>query len=261
MNELLTALADISAVPKHWPIFVIALPDADLRRATIRQQLEALNLPFSFVDAIDGREALPPEYEALVDREGTVKALRRPMADAEYACALSHRLIYQKIVSENLPGAVILEDDTLVGPPFAEFMRDGHYLGEHVIQLFHLGGRAYRFARHKPVFDQYSLILRIGNAWGALGYSISHTGAQFLLDRGYPLCRPADWPCDMAPLHPKLAVPHIVGHPPIKVNSYLEPGRAQLYFAKPPHLARVLRFFTARYWQRVWFKCATRKLT
>ncbi len=49
------------------PIFVISLPDSLERRENVSERLGALGLPFEFIDAVDGRKRLPPEFEVMVD--------------------------------------------------------------------------------------------------------------------------------------------------------------------------------------------------
>lgn len=103
------------AVRGYWPVLVISLPDEVQRRSAIAAQLAALSIPFEFVDAIDGRSGLPAEFEARIDRARTQRVLGRPMSEAEYACALSHMRVYERIVAEKLAGAIVLEDDAIVG--------------------------------------------------------------------------------------------------------------------------------------------------
>ena len=88
------------------PVFVLSLPDCHDRRARVSAALDGLGLPFEFVDAVDGRRGLPPEYESQIDRPLAQKK-GGILSDAEFACALSHINIYRRIVSENIDYALV----------------------------------------------------------------------------------------------------------------------------------------------------------
>ena len=101
-----------------WPIFVISLKDATERRENITKQLNDCNLPFSIMDAIDGRKGLPAPFEPMVDRDPSRSRISRGLTDGEFACALSHMAVYRHVVENNLPGAIVLEDDAILTPLF-----------------------------------------------------------------------------------------------------------------------------------------------
>ena len=46
------------------------------------------------------------------------------MTKGEIGCALSHLKIYQKTVDEDIPYALILEDDTLFDTEFPKYLND-----------------------------------------------------------------------------------------------------------------------------------------
>ena len=93
-------------------VFVISLIDSVGRREAISRYLNILEIPFEFVDAIDGRHGLPSEYENQIDRDAAIKKAVF-MSDVEFACALSHMKTYRKIIDENIQWALIMEDDAI----------------------------------------------------------------------------------------------------------------------------------------------------
>ena len=97
--------------PAPIPILVISLPDSTDRRKAITARLDALSLPFEFVDAVDGRNGIPDECKPMVDRQGAVSFMLHPLSDAEFGCALSHLAAYKRVVDDGIPHALILEDD------------------------------------------------------------------------------------------------------------------------------------------------------
>ena len=116
------------------PVFVLSLPDCHDRRARVSAALDGLGLPFEFVDAVDGRRGLPPEYESQIDRPLAQKK-GGILSDAEFACALSHINIYRRIVSENIDYALVLEDDAVPQPDLARYLAGKHYEGASLTQL------------------------------------------------------------------------------------------------------------------------------
>lgn len=99
------------------PIFVISLPDAQERRAKITALLNKTGLSFTFVDAIDGRSfdmTTQPAY----DRQRRLRFFGRDMTGGELGCTLSHKKIYEMMVDQNIPEALIFEDDILLHDNF-----------------------------------------------------------------------------------------------------------------------------------------------
>ncbi|MCH8466617.1 MAG: glycosyltransferase family 25 protein [Roseinatronobacter sp.] len=243
---------------QDWPVFVISLTDAGERRARISEQLSALSIPFEFVDAIDGRSGLPAEYERMIDRAGTLVQERRGMSDAEYACALSHMSVYKRILDQNLPGAIVLEDDAILGAGFAAYRGARAYEHGDLIQLDYTDARIWRFAKAAKQFPDFALmpIVKIGIL--ANGYSVSLRGARHLYTHGLPIRHPADWPCDVSAINCLISIPRIVDHPPIEVaQSTLEMGRRLLLSVS--YERKSSRFTKAKYWRRKWSELWTKR--
>ncbi|MFZ2101410.1 MAG: glycosyltransferase family 25 protein [Oricola sp.] len=203
-----------AADARHWPIFVISLADAQARRARLLDRLSSLGLRYEIVEAVDGRNGLPGQYERFIDRAETPRRLGREMADAEYACALSHHFVYRRVCEEGFAGAIILEDDADPLPGFGDFVLSGGYRGADIVLLDHEDAHVWRFSR-RP--------LSAGIASGRVslqpvlttGYSISARGCAYMVANSLPITRPADWPCDITRLATRAAIPRLVGHPPL----------------------------------------------
>lgn len=250
------------ALVQPWPIFIVSLKDATERRRQILTRCAALGLQPELVDAIDGREGLPPEAERLVDRIAAESRVGRKLTDGEYACALSHRSIYQRICGESLPGAIILEDDAILTRDFADFLAGKGYLEADLVQMDHLDARVWH-RKGRAWSESISLFPLAANASLTSGYSLSARAARYLLDHSSPLAGLADWPCDTMPLSPLATFPRVVEHPETNgVTSALEAERetsrrAQSKAAEP----RWNRFFRQSYWVRWWFKRRTKKIS
>ncbi len=176
------------------PCFVISLPDCTDRRDAIRARLDRLGVAFEFLDAVDGRQGLPPEYEGQIDRVATREA-GRILADAEYGCALSHINAYRRIVIEAIPYALILEDDALPQPALADFLTGRHHQDAEMTQ-FYIGSNPYvRRRRAKTILPGHtSYVLTPIMQGGTVGHVLSGSAARFILTNALPVIDGADWP-------------------------------------------------------------------
>lgn len=113
---------DVAFAVKDLPVFVIAFPDADKRRA-IRQRLASAGIEPRFFDAVAGatlpEAALRPFLES-----GREYWFDGPMRAGAIGCALSHIGIWQTMVEEGIDSAVILEDDATPMAGVAELIPD-----------------------------------------------------------------------------------------------------------------------------------------
>lgn len=251
--------------PTHWPIFVISLADAHERRYRIAEQCADFGLAIEIVDAIDGRAGLPPEFEAEIDRESARVRHRRPLSDGEFACALSHRSVYRRILDDDLPGAIVLEDDAILSSSFADFIRKQGYREADFIQMDYWPARVF-WRQRRSWSSEIELIPLAENTCLASGYSISAEGARYMLSRTTPLAGLADWPCDLAPLQPLITFPKLVQQPQtLSGHSYLEAERAALLESeretRAPATSRWARFGRRDYWRRWWMKRRTRRIS
>lgn len=92
------------AASQAIPVFVISLARAVERRARVTQHLTELGLAHRLIDAVDGR--LMPEEE-----RNKLLAPGQQYHAGVVGCYLSHLLAYQAVVEENIPVALVLEDD------------------------------------------------------------------------------------------------------------------------------------------------------
>lgn len=247
--------------PGAWPILVISLADAHERRSRIAEQCAGLGLEIEILDAIDGRAGLPVEFEAEIDRDAAQIQHRRPLSDAEFACALSHRSGYQQIIGNSLPGAIILEDDAILSPLFADFVRMQGYREADFIQMDYGPARVF-WRQRRSWSSDIELAPLAENACLTSGYSISAEGARYMLSRTTPLAGLADWPCDIVPLRPLITLPKLVQQPQASsAHSSLKSERDSLFENREPAVSRWTRFFRRDYWRRWWMKRRTRRIS
>ena len=214
------------------PVFVISLPDCHDRRARISAALDGLGLPFGFSDAVDGREGLPPEYQSLIDRAATRKK-GRILTDAEFACALSHINVYRRIVADEIPYALVLEDDAVPQPDLVPYLAGRHYESAALTQLVQQDPIIYvRRSGAMSVFDSYRSYLRPPKIiiTGTFGYVISFGAAKHFIDGALPVTSMADWPDCIETLIARrlcrIVSPPLVTHPK-NGDSFIEHSRSQ----------------------------------
>ena len=177
------------------PVFVISLADSIDRRNSITKYLDIHGILFEFVDAVDGRKGLPTEYENQIDR-GKSLCRGRKLSDTEFACALSHMKVYQKIVSNNIPWTLILEDDALPQFDLVPYLENRCFEDAELTQLIYgipifvrRKGQNIIFGKFRSYICSSAKVPRL-----TVGYVISKYAAKYLLDHGTPITSTADWP-------------------------------------------------------------------
>jgi len=173
----------MTAAAPTIPCFVISLPDCTARRDAIRRRLHGLGIPFEFLDAVDGRQGLPPEYESRI-RRAESKRRGRLLADADSACALSHIKADRRIVAAGIPHALVLEDDALPKPALPTYLAGKHYEDARVTQVY-VGSYPYvRWTGAKRLFANHSShVLAPIPRGGAVAYIVSCDAARHFVDR------------------------------------------------------------------------------
>lgn len=102
----------------RFKTFVINLDRSPQRLKEIKAQLNKLGIEFERFSAFDGKyasdETLSKYYSAELNR----KKYYTPLSKTEIACYISHLKVCEKVVSENLDYAIILEDDLILSDGF-----------------------------------------------------------------------------------------------------------------------------------------------
>ncbi len=112
-----------------YPIYVISLKRTPERRLHVQRQLDALNLDYQFVDAIDSYDLKSPEYQAevfdLLDIDGYITKYSEYINNkiGIFVCTLSHIKAQKLMMKHNHSAACVLEDDVQISPDFAEILR------------------------------------------------------------------------------------------------------------------------------------------
>ena len=167
-----------SAMP---PIFVISLEREPERRARMAQELTGFN--FEFFDAVDGATLGEAEYAHRMDREWFRIMRGRELAPGEIGCFLSHYGLWEKIVAERTPCALILEDDARLEDRFREVVEGAVNLHDEwdVVYLARMKKPLRMVRMVALLLDGSHRLIQCRRRTGGVGYLIRLEAAEALL--------------------------------------------------------------------------------
>lgn len=174
------------------PILVINLARAGDRWEKIQTIFSDHDLNYQRLDAIDAQ--LQPELcAANTTFPMPMRKWFRPLTQGEVACGLSHKKAWQRIIDEQWPYALVLEDDIL---PL-----DAWLDGLETILQSDVAFDAVKLSQLKPkhfvvkqqLNDTFSLGRTYPVQYGAIATLYSQSGAQKLLNGVDKILRPIDF--------------------------------------------------------------------
>lgn len=176
------------------PVFVISLKGETTRREKMTLKLDALGLPFSFFDAVDGRQF---NVRSLPDYRGLTRRLwfGKDLTGGEMGCIRSHRAIFEKIVTEKIPAALVLEDDAILKDDFPKILQSllSHDYPWQMVRF--LGSPKVSRLRQRRVADLgdgYSLTRLSTSPGGAHAYVVKYEAAKILAAHMQTIAYPND---------------------------------------------------------------------
>ena len=107
---------------KNTPIFIINLKKDIEKKQHMQKLCQKYNLEVEFIEAVYGKELSQEAIDAIYSEQNSIKEIGRSLSSGELGCLLSHRTIYQRMISENIPEAIILEDDIEFNEKFINFL-------------------------------------------------------------------------------------------------------------------------------------------
>jgi glycosyl transferase, family 25 len=240
-NPHLSVISSRGGEDMTWPILIIALEGSEHRREFLEKILSAMNAEFRIFKAVDARSGVPAEFQRNVDHSAIRVNMGRDLSSAEIGCALSHNLLAHKVIENDWPGAIVLEEDAIIaeGDLFMEFLSKEIYKRYDFLHLGYGPARVWRWTmgRRKETRGLSTEML-VHNAALTTSYTISHKAAQFLAAANMPIKSSADWPCDLGPLRPRVVVPRLVGRPPqhamSEIHRFRETVKKVVHSATPP---------------------------
>ena len=208
-------------------------------------QLEEMGLSYELWFGVNGRNGLPEHFETLIDRLAAHRNVGRPMADSEFACALSHNQIYQNMVAQGLAEAIILEDDVTIDDRLLSLFDHLTHPPCDLLLLGHSKGRVSprNVVRLSDNFLAYKILMA---PYGTTGYFLTKSAAELLIKQSQKISNVADWPCDITTLNSRVIMPRLCNHSEEAVdNSTIQVDRAEISLSSS--FKRLLKLI---YWKR-----------
>jgi len=108
----------LSGPAQSYPAFVINLERSPERRQYITSHLRSIGIEPTIVPAYDGKKMSMAELTAdgRYNDEVSKQSFDRSLLLGEIGCTLSHFSIYQRMVRDNIPVALVVEDDSQFVP-------------------------------------------------------------------------------------------------------------------------------------------------
>lgn len=161
---------------------------------------EKYGMKHKFITAFDGNGLPAIKLNEFYSKNKALAVMGRELSSGEIGCLLSHRNIYKKIVSENIPYALVLEDDIDFDEDAIQVLKNVEELPNdwECILLGHYSchGSTIRTKTsiwHSKAITSKFFAVRLGEvACGTHGYLINKSGAQKLLKQIVPAHRPID---------------------------------------------------------------------
>lgn len=177
------------------PIFVINLKTSRERREACERQLRRLGLTPTFVEAVDGRKMSDAGIAAVVDEEGRLRRAPQPLSKGEVGCYLSHLAVLEKIVAEDIPQALVMEDDLLAGdelPAILDALATKPLPPYDLIKLGISEPQVKAFTAITPLAGEARLVRHHNVVNSNLAYVITKAGAERFLRYARPIRYPVD---------------------------------------------------------------------
>ncbi|EKV26314.1 Lipopolysaccharide core biosynthesis glycosyltransferase WadA [Caenispirillum salinarum AK4] len=219
-------------------IYVITLPRAEHRQQAVRTQLEALDVPFTFVEGVDGAalERPPAGYRGRLRRLFYGKDLTA----GEIGCFLSHRAALEQFLAEPEPYGVICEDDVTFCGDTAAVVEDivSQGLDFDLVRMT-ASDKIARSRKKWHVMDlsgRYALYRMLDLPCGGWAYLVSRQGAQRLLDASRSFWMPFDTLLAMA-WHSGVDAYHLLPSPILHEGTETLIGTGRFECRRPSGLA------------------------
>lgn len=165
----------------------------------MERQLTTLAIEFEIVKAVDGSTLADDYLEKICDFEELASKRPHLLRKGVYGCLLSHYSVYKRIVENNLPYALVMEDDVEICNSLKDVLDalESTIQKNEVILLFSQNNYMPTILSEQDtntLFGKYLVSYPI-HPWAlgsAAGYVISYEAAQNLLNSMLPIRYAAD---------------------------------------------------------------------
>lgn len=161
--------------------FVINLKRSPDRRAAMAVKLSALGIDHAFIDAVDGK-LMTEEQRAAYARTRRRLLIGHDLTDGEIGCLLSHREVCRHMIANDIPLALVLEDDAILSPDLPTVLNAVEPLMKNGdVDMIRLLCRNKVYKRSRllgPLVGDYKLARPLGLPGGAYGYILTLKAAR-----------------------------------------------------------------------------------
>jgi len=169
--------------------FVINLDKNPDRLASMKRQLDAFGIEFDRFPAVYGKNLTKAELRRDYNRFRSILVNGKSMQLGEIGCALSHLGVYRRVVDDDIPFALILEDDVALEESFPSVLsRIELFVHPDRKQIVLLSGHELSESAQKVE----SGIVKIRGGLCADAYIVTNAAAKALISANYPVIAPAD---------------------------------------------------------------------
>lgn len=172
------------------PIYVINMDTSVERWATTHARLQEIGLEAERFPATVGKLLGEQELSQWYDKKRNASDHHRPQTLGEIGCYISHYRVWQKVVDDQIPFCIVLEDDIIISQQLKTIINCLYKLQNwDVIKL--ADERNYPFIDTVTINDELTIgnYLKMPN--NGMAYAVSLNGAKKLLARK-PFFRPVD---------------------------------------------------------------------
>lgn len=196
--------------------FIINLPRDVERREFIIDDMEKCNLNFSIIEAVDGSLLSVDDVEKYYNEKKSIELFNIKLSLGEIGCALSHIRIYQKMVTDDISSAVIMEDDICIIDSKIEGVLknlENTYPADYPVVVLLNYVKRYVSNKDDIIIDEKYALHDSYRGVSASGYFITKAAARILAENIFPVYVVADkWEYFQEKFFPiKVLVPNCIG--------------------------------------------------
>lgn len=182
------------------PIFVVNLKNDIEKKEHMQELCQKYNLQIEFIEAVDGRALNKKDINEVYSSIEAIDVSGRELSRGEIGCALSHKIIYEKILYDNIELSLILEDDIDFNEDLLTILDMKNEFQENweLVLLGHHTGYSRDVDTLASIWSQvqltekYRTVRPCEKGYGTYGYLITHIGAKKLLDHLDVITKPID---------------------------------------------------------------------
>lgn len=158
--------------------FVLNLGHNTERKKYMQDILKGIPIDYEFFPAVYGRNI--ENISEVYDSELAQKKSKRQLNAGEIGCALSHKAIYKKMIDENIPQALILEDDISLSSDFYSVYKalSEIKIGNKIVLLGTMSTKKKWKIWKNQLTANHSMYLVLNNYGGTYGYVIGLDAAK-----------------------------------------------------------------------------------